>query len=82
MDKVDYVKSQGQTRDHTCHWPGCETPVPPAVWGCRKHWFRLPPSLRKLIWATYRPGQEIDMRPSPAYLEVAEKIQKWIAENA
>lgn len=22
--KADYVRSQGQTRDHHCHWPGCD----------------------------------------------------------
>ncbi|MGH8572085.1 MAG: hypothetical protein ACREX8_05860, partial [Gammaproteobacteria bacterium] len=52
------------TSGHTCHWPGCGKPVPPAMWGCREHWFRLPKLLRDEIWATYRPGQEIDKEPS------------------
>jgi hypothetical protein len=79
MDKVEYVKSQGQTRDHSCHWPGCDKQIPPAMWGCSYHWYRLPQTLRYKIWNTYRPGQEVTMTPSPAYIKVAEEVQKWIA---
>lgn len=35
--KADYVRRQPQTRGHTCHWPGCNRHVPPAMWGCSKH---------------------------------------------
>ena len=79
--KVRYVKSQGQTRNHHCHWPGCPKQVPPAMWGCREHWYKLPVKLRNKIWKVYRPGQEKDMQPSEEYLAVAEEIQKWIREN-
>lgn len=81
MSKADYVRGQGQTRAHGCHWPGCTAQVPPAMWGCRRHWYTLPDALRKRIWATYRPGQERDMRPSEAYLEAARAVQAWIAEH-
>ena len=68
---------------HTCHWPGCENEVPPAMWGCRTHWFKLPKRLRDRIWATYRPGQEITKTPSAEYLAVAHEVQDWIkAEGA
>lgn len=77
--KVDYVLRQRQTRQHVCHWPGCEQQVPPAMWGCKAHWFALPLALRNKIWKAYRPGQEIDMRPSEAYLEAARAVQDWIA---
>lgn len=77
--KVDYVKSQGQTRSHHCHWTGCTKQVPPAMWGCSTHWFRLPASLRSRIWATYKPGQEVNMTPSEKYLEAAKAVQDWIA---
>jgi hypothetical protein len=63
---------------HTCHWPNCGKPVPPKLWGCRKHWFALPKPLRDRIWATYRPGQEIDKRPSSEYVEAAKAVQQWI----
>lgn len=65
---------------HTCHWPGCGKHVPPAMWGCREHWFALPKPLRDRIWATYRRGQEIDKSPSAEYLMAADDVQKWIAE--
>lgn len=82
QEKREYVKSQGQTRKHHCHWPNCTKDVPPAMWGCKEHWFKLPKRLRDRIWATYRPGQEVTMTPSKAYLIVANEVQEWIKENA
>jgi hypothetical protein len=82
VDKFKYVKAQGQNRKHHCHWPGCNTQVPPAMWGCKKHWFALPMNLRNKIWAAYVPGQEIDRTPSPAYIEAAKEVQDWIAKSA
>lgn len=52
------------------------------MWGCKLHWFRLPVTLRNRIWATYRPGQEIDMKPSEQYVQVAADVQRWIAEQS
>ena len=63
---------------HTCHWPGCKRVVPPAMWGCRQHWFSLPAAIRKDIWATYWPGQEVDKKPSAAYLEAARRAQEYV----
>lgn len=77
--KADYVRSQGQTRSHTCHWPGCEKQVPPAMLGCKAHWFRLPKPLRDQIWKEYRPGQEASGTPSKRYLIAAALVQGWIA---
>lgn len=81
MDKAAYVKRQKQTRDHHCHWPGCEKQVPPAMWGCREHWFALPKNLRDRIWAAYKPGQEKTMTPSREYVLAARAVQEWIAEH-
>ena len=80
-EKQAYVLSQRQTRDHHCHWSGCGKQVPPAMWGCSQHWFKLPKRLRDLIWSTYRPGQEVNMAPSREYLEAATLVQKWIEEH-
>ncbi len=63
---------------HTCHWPDCNKPVPPAMWGCKAHWFKLPKVLRDEIWKSYRPGQETDKKPSAKYLAVAQLTQWWI----
>ena len=79
--KARYVVSQGQTRKHDCHWPGCTKPVPPAMWGCKTHWFRIPKPLRDRIWATYRPGQEKTGTPTRAYVEAARDVQNWIEAN-
>jgi len=64
---------------HTCHWPGCDRPVPPAMWGCKAHWFSLPTGLRAEIWRTYRRGQEVTKTPSADYLVAAKAVQTWIA---
>ena len=65
---------------HTCQWDGCDKQCPPAMWGCKQHWFTLPKFLRDQIWKAYRPGQEIDKRPSDVYLVVAKLVQLWITE--
>lgn len=76
--KVIYVCNQPQTRAHICHWPGCQRQVPPPRWGCKPHWFTLPKPLRDKIWQTYRPGQEVTLTPSAAYLDTAQEVQTWI----
>lgn len=81
MTKADYVRAQGQNRDHHCHWTGCTKQVPPAMWGCKAHWFKLPPDLRRRIWRCYAPGQEITGRPSAEYVAVAREAQAWIASQ-
>lgn len=80
--KREYVRRQGQSRDHQCHWPDCQQQVPPAMWGCRTHWMKLPKRLRDKIWDTYEIGQEVTMTPSAEYLAVAFEVQDWIAANA
>jgi hypothetical protein len=79
-DKVRHVLRARQTRDHTCHWPGCDKQVPPAMWGCKAHWFALPKNLRDAIWRSYRPGQEETGRVSDTYLDAAEAVQAWIRD--
>lgn len=78
MSKSNYVLRQKQTRYHACHWPGCDRQVPPAMWGCRPHWFTLPKDLRNKIWRAYRPGQEKDGKPSEEYVKAAREVQEWI----
>ena len=81
-EKAAYVRKATQSRRHTCHWPGCDRQVPPAMWGCKPHWYALPAELRRRVWRAYRPGQEVDMRPSDAYLVVAREVQDWIRDQA
>ena len=82
ISKFDHVRKATQTRYHTCHWPQCGKQVPPAMWGCKTHWFKLPAVLRARIWAAYKPGQEERMDPSSTYLAVAKQVEDWIAANA
>jgi hypothetical protein len=79
--KGDYVLAQTQTRFHLCHWPNCIRQVPPAMWGCSIHWFKLPIALRNRIWATFEPGQENRGTPSPAYLKASDEVDQWIRAN-
>lgn len=79
--KLNHVKSAKQTRAHTCHWPGCTKQVPPAMWGCSMHWFKLPQKLRNMIWRTYRVGQEEDLEVSQEYLTAAQLVKRWIKES-
>jgi hypothetical protein len=68
--KADYVRGEARkgAGGHHCHWPGCEKPVPPVMWGCK-------------VWRTYRPGQEVSKTPSAEYIAVAREVQAWIAAN-
>jgi len=82
MSKADHVRAAKQTRFHECHWPGCGKQVPPAMWGCKAHWFALPASLRAKVWRAYRPGQEADLDVSDDYFVIAKEVQLWIAARA
>ena len=64
---------------HTCHADGCDSHVPPKMFMCRRHWFMVPRDLRDLVWATYRPGQEVRMDPTDEYLEVARTAIEAVA---
>jgi len=77
----DNARGGGGDMSHFCHHPGCTKTVPPKMWGCKHHWFRLPKALRDKVWATYRPGQEVRKDPSAAYLAVADEVQQWCREN-
>lgn len=79
-EKVEHVLSESKkgSHGHVCHYPGCGRECPPAKWGCRSCWFKLPKHLREKLWAAYRPGQETDKRPSREYIEVAEEIEAYV----
>lgn len=80
-DKVAHVKAAPLGFGHTCHWPGCKVEVPPSMWGCSQHWYKLPRPIRNRIWAAYRPGQEISKDPSESYLRAAAVAEQWIREH-
>lgn len=62
---------------HNCNWPRCPTKVPTDMWGCRTHWYQLPPEIRRPIWRTYDPKNPL----APEYVRHFEAAQAWIREN-
>lgn len=72
---------EGRVTTHTCHAKGCQVPVAPKMLMCRKHWYMIPKPLRDAVWAEYRPGQEIDKRPSAEYLKVMRAAIAAVAEK-
>lgn len=53
---------------HKCHAARCKRTVQPRLLFCPQHWGMLPAELRELVRKAYRPGQEIDKRPSLIYV--------------
>jgi len=71
MSKADYVRSQaglGHDGKHKCHADGCSKPIAPAYLMCPAHWRMVPAEIQRRIWLLYRPGQEVDKRPTGQYL--------------
>ena len=66
---------------HQCHWPTGRMETPPKLWGCKRHWFKLPKILRDKVWATYAPGQEIRKDPSPAYIDVIIEVEAFAKQE-
>jgi hypothetical protein len=57
---------------HFCHARECDVKVAPKLLMCGPHWRKVPHRLRRAVWDTYVPGQEISKQPSGAYLRAAE----------
>lgn len=64
---------------HHCHATGCKVQVPPEMFMCRKHWFKLPVVFRREIYKTYRNGQCDDWEVSKEYCDAAIAAVKYIA---
>ncbi|HYE79251.1 MAG TPA: hypothetical protein VEI97_14805 [bacterium] len=64
---------------HKCHAYDCQTPVPPRMWGCRKHWAMVPKHLQRLLWSVYREGQEARKDATTDYRLVAGAVRNAVA---
>jgi hypothetical protein len=64
---------------HGCHAAGCTKKVPPRLFACRAHWFRLPAVVRAAVLREYRPGQENDKKPTVAYMAVQQYAVAYLA---
>ena len=56
---------------HKCHAVGCALATAPAKLMCPRHWAMVPGLIRAAVYATYRPGQCADKRPSREWLKAA-----------
>lgn len=63
---------------HVCHAEGCARPVAPRFLMCRYHWGQVPRDLQTEVYRLYRPGQEIDKRPTIEYLDAMEMAINYV----
>lgn len=64
---------------HTCHARQCNTPVPPKMFACKKHWNMLSKELQKKLWNVYVPGQEVRKDATREYIKVQKECVEYIA---
>ncbi len=64
---------------HRCPWPACNEHVGAHLWGCRRHWYRLPLEIRNRIYNAYRTGQNM-LTASAEYHDAVEAADQWILE--
>lgn len=79
-DRQAEALDRQRTAPHRCHAIGCDEAVPPALLMCSRHWRLVPRVLQREVWQAYRKGQEIDKRPSAAYLTAAGRAIAAVAE--
>lgn len=66
---------------HLCHALRCTTPVSPAMFMCKTHWYQVPRKDRQLLVKLYVPGQEFRKDPSEAYVQTAIRIRNELADR-
>lgn len=64
---------------HFCHAMGCAVLVPPKMLFCAPHWRKTPRWAQRMIWATYRSGQEVTKDPSAVYLVAQAHVVCFVA---
>lgn len=66
---------------HECHAVGCGKRCPPRMLFCGPHWRMVPRKTQITVWNEYRPGQEVDKKPSLAYLAIQQTAVAQVAEK-
>lgn len=66
--------------EHHCHAENCDVKVPPKMLMCAKHWRLVSKPLQREVWRHYRPGQEIDKKPTREYLDVMKRAIEAVAD--
>ena len=83
MSKADYVRSQarlGHNGKHVCHADRCTKAIAPAFLMCPMHWRMVPAEIQRRIWLLYRPGQEVDKRPTGQYMTAMKEAIAAVAK--
>jgi hypothetical protein len=66
-------------RKHTCHARGCAVVVKPELLMCLVHWRKVPRTIQRAVWASYRRGQCDDMNPSEGWHQAADAAIGYVA---
>lgn len=66
---------------HICHAYKCNIQIPPKMLMCLKHWRKVPREIQNKIWATYRPGQEIDKIITEEYSDAFDNAVESVARK-
>lgn len=75
------VFDPAELRQHHCHADGCESPVPPKMFMCRRHWSMVPKVLQTKIWEHYQEGQELGQAtPTQLYLEYTDQARRAVRD--
>lgn len=69
------------TLAHHCHAEGCTRATPPKLLMCGYHWHLVPKHLQRGVWTDFRPGQEVDKKPSFAWCRAADAAVEFIARK-
>jgi hypothetical protein len=72
---------RGRAERTQCRRPGCGRYATQANWGCRSHWFELPPDLRARIWQAAVRDRGPDGQLGKAWQAAADEAERWIAEQ-
>lgn len=63
-----------------CHSKDCKVRVHPSLFMCIRHWRMVPQRLKHYLKEAYRPGQEVDKRPSAEWTKAAAAIIAHVAQ--
>lgn len=64
-----------------CHAIDCSERIPLNRLMCPRHWYMVPPAIRRFVWKTYTPGQEGDRVIRPEYFDAARAAINAVAEQ-
>lgn len=65
---------------HSCHANGCNKPCRPELLMCPAHWRMVPEDVQRAVYAHYRHGQCVDMRPSQEWFNAAQEAIACVAD--